>query len=903
MRTDTPTLTYRKDYQTPDFWIDQVQLHFQLFADHTLVETTITFRRNSDAASTDAALVLDGRELETLAVELDGVALSEGQYEITPESLIIPNVPEAFTLKTRVRIHPEANTSLEGLYQSSGMFCTQCEAEGFRKITWFLDRPDVMARYAVTLEADQAKFHVLLSNGNCVASGVLENGRHWAKWEDPFRKPSYLFALVAGNLGVLEDSFTTASGRTVALRLYSEPENVSRLHHGMASLKQAMRWDEERFGLEYDLDTYMIVAVNDFNFGAMENKGLNLFNSELVLADPESATDDDHAVIQGVIAHEYFHNWTGNRVTCRDWFQLSLKEGLTVFRDQEFSADLNSRPIKRMDDVRLLRLAQFPEDAGPMAHPVRPDSFVTINNFYTATVYEKGAEVIRMMHTLLGEANFRKGMDLYFERHDGQAVTCDDFVAAMEGASGLDLAQFRRWYEQAGTPELHVSGAHDVEARTYTLTVRQAVPDTPGQLGLGQATQAGTPGNAPDGKPPVQKQPYHLPIRLGLLDAEGSPIPLRISGTDESDVSEKVLELREESATFVFTGIAQPPVPSLLREFSAPVRLYCDYTDADLAHLMAHDPDLFNRWEAGQRLLSRGVLSQIPGWRSGQPPALSRELLGAVRTLLTQSQSSDPALIAQVVTFPDEKTLAEEMAEVDVEAIHAVRKSLIRQIAQALESELREAYRANRVSGAYEFRTDHAGCRALHNRALRYLGALETPETNGLVHRHFESAQNMTDAMGALGTLAHLDCPERESALEAFYQRWQDDALVITKWFGLQATSSLPDTLGRVKGLLRHPAFDLTNPNKARSLIGAFVRSNPIRFHEASGAGYAFLSEQVLALDPLNPQVASRLVGAFNRWKKYDAARQGKMTAELERIRNTPKLSKDVLEVVTKALG
>ena len=903
MRTDTQTLTFRKDYRVPDFWIDQVQLHFRLHTDHTLVETTTSFRRNPAAEDSASPLLLAGRELETLAVELDGVPLAAAQYELSTEQLSLPEVPDSFTLKTRVRIHPEANTSLEGLYQSSGMFCTQCEAEGFRKITWFLDRPDVMARYTVTLEADQTKFPVLLSNGNCVASGTSDNGRHWTQWQDPFPKPSYLFALVAGNLGVLEDAFTTASGRNITLRLYSEPENVSRLHHAMASLKQAMRWDEERFGLEYDLDTYMIVAVNDFNAGAMENKGLNLFNTELVLADPESATDDDHAVIQGVIAHEYFHNWTGNRVTCRDWFQLSLKEGLTVFRDQEFSADLNSRPIKRIDDVRVLRLAQFPEDAGPTAHPVRPDSFLTINNFYTATVYEKGAEVIRMMHTLLGEANFRKGMDLYFERHDGQAVTCDDFVAALEVASGIDLTQFRRWYAQAGTPELHVSGAHDPEAQTYSLTVRQAVPDTPGQTGFGEPEQSGTSGKSPDGKPLGQKQPYHLPLTVGLLDPDGCPLPLTLAGTPKSEATERVLELHEESETFIFTGIEQPPVPSLLRGFSAPVRLFCDYADADLAHLMAHDPDLSNRWGAGQQLMSRAVLSQISGWRSGTAPELSTELHGAVRSLLVQVESSDPALIALAITFPDEKTLGEEMPVVDVEGIHEVRNALIRQIAQTLEIELREAYRVCRVDGPYQFRADHAGLRALHNRALRYLGALGTPETHAFVYQHFRSARHMTDTMGALSTLANLACPERKTALEAFYQRWQDDALVITKWFGLQAISSLPNTLARVKLLLQHPAFDLTNPNKARSLIGAFARTNPIRFHEASGAGYAFLADQVLALDPLNPQVAARLVGAFNRWKKYDDPRQTRMVAELERIRNAPRLSKDVLEVVTKALG
>ena len=903
MRTDPLTLTYRKDYHVPDFWIDQVQLHFRLHDDHTLVDATIMFHRNLETGSAANPLVLAGRELETLAVELNGVPLAATQYEITAEQLTLLEVPEVFTLKTQVRIHPEQNTSLEGLYQSNGMFCTQCEAESFRRITWSLDRPDVMACYTVTLEAEQAKFPVLLSNGNCVDSGVSENGRHWGTWEDPFRKPCYLFALVAGNLEVLEDSFTTASGRNITLRLYSEPENVSRLHHAMASLKQAMRWDEERFGLEYDLDTYMIVAVNDFNAGAMENKGLNLFNSELVLADPESATDGDHALIQGVIAHEYFHNWTGNRVTCRDWFQLSLKEGLTVFRDQEFSADLNSRPIKRIDDVRILRLAQFPEDAGPMAHPVRPEAFLTINNFYTATVYEKGAEVIRMLHTLLGEDQFCKGMDLYFERHDGQAVTCDDFVGAMEDSSGLDLAQFRNWYSQAGTPELHVSGVYDTEAQTYTLTVRQAVPNTLGQTGFGETVQAGTAGNSPDDQAPVQKQPYHLPIRMGLLDPQGQPLPLRLAGASETGETQQVLALHEERESFTFTGIEQTPVPSLLRGFSAPVRLYCDYADADLAHLMTHDPDLFNRWEAGQQLMSRAVLSQIPDWRSGKHPVLSGELHGAIRILLGQGASSDPALIALAITFPDEKTLGEEMTVVDVEGIHEVRNTLIRKIAQTLASELRGAYTSSKVEGPYQFRADHAGLRALHNRALCYLGTLKTTEANTFVYQHFQAAQNMTDTIGALGILAHLDCPERETALEAFYQRWQDDALVITKWFALQAISSLPDTLARVQLLLQHPAFDLTNPNKARSLIGVFVRSNPIRFHAASGAGYAFLANQVLALDPLNPQVAARLVGAFNRWKKYDDQRQTRMVAELERIRKTPRLSKDVLEVVTKALG
>ncbi|MGA1598796.1 MAG: aminopeptidase N [bacterium] len=894
MKSEAPKTIRLQDYTPPIFEVDSIDLRFELHEDHTQVTATQRLRRRTGQ---EGPLVLEGQELELRSIALDGEALAKSKYRLSDTHLTIPEVPDTFMLQVVVHIHPEKNTALEGLYRSGGMFCTQCEAEGFRKITYFQDRPDVMTVFSTTVEADRNKFPVLLSNGNPVESGESGGGRHWVRWEDPFRKPSYLFALVAGDLGVLEDSFLTCSGRQVALRIYSEHENVPRLGYAMESLQQSMKWDEERFGREYDLDIYMIVAVNDFNFGAMENKGLNLFNAKYVLADPESATDSDFYHIQAVIAHEYFHNWTGNRVTCRDWFQLSLKEGLTVFRDQEFSSDLNSRPVKRIDDVNILRNHQFPEDSGPMSHPVRPDAYQEINNFYTATVYEKGAEVIRMMHNLLGREGFRKGMDLYFERHDGQAVTCDDFVAALEDANQVDFQQFRRWYAQSGTPELRVTGAHAADAQTYTLMVEQSVPDTVKQNGFGFSAQQQAGADA------LQKQAYHLPLEVGLLSSSGAPFGLTLQGTNAPEVESLVLQVQEERQEFVFAGIPEPPVPSLLRGFSAPVKLHFEYSDSDLAFLMAHDPDLFNRWEAGQQLMIRIALQQVKRVQSGLAVELPEVLRTALGQLLGSAHAMDAALLAQALAFPDERYLGEQMDVVAVEEIHAVRTELLKQLAHGFAEELRELYRS--LNAPEPYRPDAAGMgrRALKNRCLGLLTTLDQEETRQLAYGQFRNATNMTEASGALMALNHLHCREREQALAAFYERWQNDPLVITKWFTLQAMSALPDTLKNVRHLLAHPSFDLKNPNKARALIGAFAHSNPVRFHEASGQGYAFLAEQVIALNSLNPTIAARLVGAFNQWKRFDPKRQELMKTQLEAVIRLPQLSGEVHEVVSRALN
>jgi len=879
MTSSEPRTVFLADYTPPGFRIETVQLHFELIPEATLVTARLQLRRTPDTAVD--SLRLDGEQLELQEIAIDGCPLAAERYRVDAEGLTLLDPPDTFLLETRVRINPAANTALEGLYVSSGNFCTQCEAEGFRKITYYLDRPDVMARFTTTLVADRERFPVLLSNGNPTARGALEDGRHFVTWQDPFPKPSYLFALVAGDLAEVAGSFTTASGREVALRFYVEHRNRDKVDHALASLQRAMRWDEERFGLEYDLDIYMVVAVDDFNMGAMENKGLNVFNSKYVLARPESATDLDYQGIEGVIGHEYFHNWTGNRVTCRDWFQLSLKEGLTVFRDQEFSADMGSAAVKRIDEVRILRNSQFPEDAGPMAHPVRPASYQEINNFYTTTVYNKGAEVIRMYQTLLGRDGFRKGMDLYFDRHDGQAVTTDDFLAAMADANAVDLSRFARWYNQAGTPELQVSDHFDTESGRYTLSVRQSCPATPGQPG---------------------KQPFHLPLVVGLLDAEGHDLPLQLEGERQAGGSSRVLELREAEQSFCFTGLGARPLPSLLRNFSAPVRLRYPYSDDQLAFLMARDSDPFNRWEAGQQLYTRVLLQLVAALQRDERPELPGHLTEAFRTTLLDG-SGDPALLAQALTLPSETYLAEQMETADPGAIHRARQFVRKALAEALESELSTVFARNR--GAVPYRLDGAEIarRSLKNLCLAYLAAGETPTALAQAFDQFRDADNMTDVLAALTALVSSPSTDREAALAAFYTRWQNDPLVVDKWLTLQAMASRPDTLEQVTGLLEHPAFTLKNPNKVRALIGAFAHGNPACFHAADGSGYRFVADRVLQLDPLNPQVAARLVSAFNRWRKYDTPRQALMTEQLQRIQRQPSLSRDVAEIVGKALG
>lgn len=886
MRTEQPNVIHLKDYQAPDYLIDETALTFELHEDHTLVHAQLVMRRNPERADgTLPALVLDGQQLELLSLSMDDRELGAADYQLTDSHLTLQPVAEQFTLDSTVRIHPESNTALEGLYKSGKMFCTQCEAEGFRKITYYLDRPDVMSRFTTTVSAEQHRYPVLLSNGNPVASGAGEGGRHWATWEDPFKKPAYLFALVAGDLWCVEDVFTTMSRRNVTLRIYVEPENIDKVQHAMDSLKKSMRWDEEVYGREYDLDIFMIVAVNDFNMGAMENKGLNIFNSSCVLARAETATDAAHQRVEAVVAHEYFHNWSGNRVTCRDWFQLSLKEGFTVFRDAEFSADMNSRTVKRIEDVAFLRTNQFAEDAGPMAHPVRPDSFIEISNFYTLTVYEKGSEVVRMIHTLLGAEGFRKGTDLYFERHDGQAVTCDDFVKAMEDANGVDLTQFKRWYSQAGTPRLVVEDAYDAAARTYSLTFRQSCPATPGQ---------------------TEKLPFVIPVELGLLDAAGNDLPLRLAGEAKAEGGNRVIAVTEAEQTFTFVDVAEKPLPSLLRGFSAPVKLSFPYSRDQLMFLMQHDSDGFNRWDAGQQLSVQVLQELIGQHQRGEQLVLDSRLLDAFRTLL-EDHSLDQAMVAEMLSLPSEAYLTEISEVADVDAIHAAREFARRSISDALFPQLLARYQANRALSRetpYVASAGHFARRTLQNIALSYLMLSGKAEVLQACLEQFEACDNMTERLTALSVLVNSSLEdEKAKALASFADYFKDNPLVMDQWFSVQAGCTLPGGLERVQALMAHPAFTLKNPNKVRALIGAFANQNLVNFHRADGAGYRFLADHVITLNALNPQIASRQLAPLTRWRKYDAARQALMRAELERILASGELSSDVFEVVSKSLA
>ncbi|HEY9192866.1 MAG TPA: aminopeptidase N, partial [Methyloversatilis sp.] len=838
-------------------------------------------RRNDAVAR--GPLEMDGESLDLLEISVDGRVLPEPDTFLRDGRLVLADLPDGCRVATRVRIRPDLNTTLSGLYRSKDGYFTQCEAEGFRRITFFPDRPDVMARYTVTLHAGRERFPDLLANGNLVASGDEEGGRHWARWVDPFPKPCYLFAMVAARLDRLDDCYTTRSGREVELAIYVEPGKLDQCGFAMHALKKSMRWDEERFGLELDLDRYMIVAVGDFNMGAMENKGLNIFNTKYVLARPDIATDLDYMNIDRVVAHEYFHNWTGNRVTCRDWFQLSLKEGLTVFRDQEYGSDMYSRAVQRIQEVRGLRAAQFPEDAGPMAHPVRPASYEEINNFYTATVYEKGAEVVRMIHTLLGEDAFQRGMKLYFERHDGQAVTCDDFVSAMQDAGGVDLTQFRRWYEQAGTPRLRAEAGFDAASGCYRLTLSQDNPVTAYEKRLVQEGLA------------VEREPLHIPVALGLLAPDGREL-----------LPTQVLSLTERSRTFEFDLSAHvlttPPLPSLLRNFSAPVTLDFDFGDRELATLMAHDSDDFNRWEAGQRLATRLMLAGIARVQAGEEadvPALFVDAFGAILT----SAGRDPAFAAEALALPSELWLGDQMAVIDPDAIHRVRRLFRRTLATALRPQFEALLDSQRVTGPYAAESRDMGRRALHNLALGYLMELDDSTLQLRVLAQFRDADNMTDQFAALSLLAHSDTPLREVALTEFYRRWKDEALVVDKWLTVQATSPTVGTMARVRELMAHEAFDLKNPNKVYALVRTFCAANPLYFHAADGSGYLYASGVIRELDPVNPQVASRLARAFDRWRRFDAGRQAHARAALERIAALPGLSSDVAEVVGRALA
>jgi aminopeptidase N len=883
MKTDSAQTIFLKDYTPPAFLIDSVALDVDVQSDATLITARLAVRRNATAAATDpdAPLILDGDALETLSVAIDDGILAPDRYVISDASLVIAAVPNAFELRTVVRIRPDKNTRLSGMYRSTDGYFTQCEAEGFRRITWFADRPDVMSRYTVTIHADRKLLPVLLSNGNPIASGIEDAGRHWARWEDPFPKPCYLFALVAAHLQSLQDSYVTSSGRKVRLAIYVEPGKLDQCDHAMAALKKSMRWDEETFGLECDLDQYMIVAVGDFNMGAMENKGLNIFNTKYVLARPDVATDTDYENIDRVVGHEYFHNWTGNRITCRDWFQLSLKEGLTVFRDQEFGADIHSRAVMRIRDVRNLRAAQFPEDAGPMAHPVRPSSYVEINNFYTSTVYEKGAEVVRMIRTLIGKDAFRRGMDLYFARHDGQAVTCDEFVAAMADASGSNFTQFMRWYDQAGTPRVTARGHYDSAARRYSLTLAQSPAPLPGALAA---------------------QPFHIPVAVGLLGPDGSDVPLHLAGDGDAvqHTSTRILSLVEPEQQFVFEDVPSTPVPSLLRGFSAPVVLEFPYTDEDLVHLLAHDSDPWARWEAGQILAGRLILGAAASIATGLPFEWPASFAKAMLRVL-DSAGSDPAFAAEVLSLPTEATLAEQMAVVDPAALHAARNGLRRFLAEQLAPLLLDCYRHFAADGPYRPDPEANGRRALRNSCLAYLNETETAEARALAVRQFEAADNMTDQFAALAVLAQYDIDERSAALAEFHARWQGEALVVDKWLAVQAGSRRSSALSDVEQLLAHPSFDLRNPNKVYSLLRTFG-NNHVRFHAADGAGYRFIAEQTEQLDAINPQVAARLARCFDRWRKFDTGRQAHARAALEQLRQHRGLSRDVLEIVERAL-
>ncbi|MDY6848317.1 MAG: aminopeptidase N [Thermodesulfobacteriota bacterium] len=871
-----------EDYCPAPYLVDSVDLRFELDPAATLVRATLAMRRNPEADPNQDRLILDGNHLDLSSIRLDGRELDADRFQVDETHLAIAGVPETFTLETEVVIHPEENTALEGLYLSGGNFCTQCEPEGFRRITYFPDRPDVMATYRVTLVAQREQFPVLLSNGNLVAHGDLDAGRHFAEWEDPFRKPSYLFALVGGKLSCLADSYTSASGRSITLQVYADARHLGQCAHAMKSLKQAMRWDEQRFGLECDLDQYMVVAADDFNMGAMENKGLNIFNSKYVLAASETATDADFQNITSVIGHEYFHNWTGNRVTCRDWFQLSLKEGLTVFRDQEFSADMTARPIQRISDVRIIRGPQFAEDAGPMAHPVRPRSYVEINNFYTLTVYNKGAEVIRMIHTLLGEKAFRAGMDLYFQRHDGQAVTTEDFVRVMEDASGIDLAQFRLWYEQAGTPEVHVERHYDTERQRYRLTFTQSCPPTPGQS---------------------NKEPFHIPVAVGLLDRRGRSMHLQLEGEARAkETRARVLSLTQACQTFEFVDVKQEPVPSLLRGFSAPVKMKCDYTDEELAFLAGHDEDEFNRWDAGQQLAVRILLRLVDDLREGRPLQADNRLTDALRDTL-ENPRLDRAFKAQCLILPDENYLADQMEVADPSAIHHARQWLREHLAADLRKTLLNTWQDNLEADPQQVDAATVGRRSLKNACLSYLSLLDDEIFIELCANQAQLAHNMTDVLAALGILTHRDCPQREEQMAAFYRKWKSEPLVIDKWLSLQAQSSLPQTPQIVENLLRHEAFNIKNPNRVRALIGAFCQGNPYHFHAQDGRGYAFLADRILEIDSFNPQVAARLTTPLGRWRRYDAGRQQLMKTQLERIAAREDLSRDAGEIVEKSLA
>ncbi len=890
MRTDTPKAIYLKDYRPPDYIVEHIDLTFKIFDERTIVHAVEKIRKTD--SGNKAPLKFNGERLKLLSVKLDGKAV---KYETDEKFLTLPApAQDEFTLEIETEIDPASNTRLEGLYKSGGNWCTQCEAEGFRGITYFPDRPDVMATFRVRIEADKKTCPVLLSNGDLIEEGELPGKRHFALWHDPFPKPCYLFALVAGDLKYIEDIFTTRAKREVLLRIYVREGDLGQCDWAMDSLKRSMKWDEDVYGCEYEYGRFNIVAVSDFNMGAMENTSLNIFNTALVLAHPETATDADFERVESVIAHEYFHNWTGNRITCRDWFQLSLKEGLTVFRDQEFSSDMNSRDVQRIEDVAMLRRTQFPEDAGPMAHPVRPDNYIEINNFYTVTVYEKGAEVIRMQRTLLGPETYRKATDLYFERHDGQAVTCEDFVKCMEDASGRDLGQFSLWYQQAGTPEIKATGTYDQAKRTYTLDLAQTVPATPGQ---------------------PQKKPMHIPVKIGLVGPNGDDMALSLassrrkpgsSGMTAEDPGFRrddgyvVLELTEANQSFVFENIASKPVPSILRGFSAPVKLTTDLTEDDLRFLMVNDNDGFNRWEAGRRYFLNVMLAMIED--GNDAPDSFMDTYGALLDHALKP-GVDPSFMARVISLPDIPIIAQERKIVDTDAIHAARERLLNAIAENFEDRLARIYAANRSGKTFENTGAARGRRLLQNTVMLILSNRLTEGDAARCKDHYATANNMTDRMAALYLACALDGPVHDEILGNFYERFKAYPLVADKWFSAQAGIHLPKTMEAVKDLRRHPDFNIRNPNRVRSLYAGFAVNNPVRFHDKSGEGYKFLADAIVELNGINPQIAARLLTPLKEWRRYTTDRQAKMRAELERIMAVKDLSPDVFEIVSKTLA
>jgi aminopeptidase N len=879
MKTAEPRAVHLKDYTPPPYRIPEIALDFILDGAVTRVTSTMRVERQT---ATAVPLVLDGSGLKLISVSLDGKQLQPSAYVCDADRLTLSDTSAAFTLEIVTEIAPAANTALEGLYMASGIYCTQCEPEGFRTITYFLDRPDNLAKFETRIEADKKTSPVLLSNGNLIESGDLPEGRHFARWRDPFPKPSYLFALVAGDLGHIRDSYTTLTGRTIDLFVYVEHGNEPRAAYAMEALKNSMRWDEETYGREYDLDIFMIVAVSAFNFGAMENKGLNIFNDKVLLASPETATDDDYARIESVVGHEYFHNWTGDRITCRDWFQLSLKEGLTVFRETGFAGDMRSHAVRRITDVKDLRLRQFQEDAGPLAHPVQPQSYITIDNFYTATVYEKGSEIIGMLKTIVGPEKFRQGMDLYFTRHDGQAATVEDFVRCFEDAAGRTLEQFRLWYAQAGTPEIKAEGVYDAASETFALDLKQRLAPTPGQ---------------------PEKQPMHIPVAVGLIGKDsGKPLPLTLTSENAVGSDNRVLELTLPEQRFVFTGIAEEPVLSIGRNFSAPV-IIRTRTDAETrAFLMRRDTDAFNRWEAGQQLCTELLRGMIHTVQSGAAARVDRIYIDAIGGVL-QRAHEDCAFTALMLMPPSESELALAVTPIDPEAIHAARTALIRAISEAHGEALSALYRELESKGAFSPDATSAGRRSLRNTALRFLTAADDDKAAALADAHYRSATNMTEMTAGLAALARMQGSLRDAAFGDFHDRFRNDALVLDKWMGLQAMSPQPDTVNRVRTLMAHPVFSMKNPNRVRALVGAFAMGNPLRFHDRTGAGYRLLREAVQALDAINPQTAARMAGAFEAWRRYDSERQRLMRAELEAIASGKGLSANLYEMVTKMLG